>query len=691
MLGNQIPKTKKEVIREMLHGVEVRDSYRWLEDIESKRVSRWLDEQNVYTRSTLDKLPHRDELQNEFKKLFYEETVVFPHPRNGRYFYQKRLPNEDLSVLYVREGLHGEPRVLVDPNELSREAGYPINLTDYSVSKDGKFVSYCLSESANDQSTLYFLNVDTGEKLADTIPARLYPSSGSWSRDNSGLWYTRRKEEVPEGEEKFHRKVYYHRFGTDYAEDELIFGNDLAKEDIPSAYETHDGQYVILSVFIYSEEHYRSELYLRTVDEPEQGFVPIVKNIRGNDAIYFCADIHRGYVYITTNYEAPRWKVMRVAVSDISRGMNVWEEVIGESDGVIESISLVRDSLFVQTLENVHSVLREYSCEGALKREIPFPTIGSGGYISAEPEGNEAFFSFTSFVFPTATYRIDLNTDEVSLFDQAKVNMDIDDIETQQAWFTSKDGTRVPMFLICRKDVEQTGVTPTLLYGYGGFNVSLTPSFEKSILPFVRRGGIYAVANIRGGNEFGEEWHKAGTKNQKQNVFDDFIAAAEWLIANNYTDSNHLAIEGRSNGGLLVGAVMTQRPELVKAVIMTVPVADMLRYHLFHGGRHWIPDYGSAEDPDMVPYLLGYSPYHNVRNETAYPATMVVTSDKDDRVHPGQAFKMAARLQEANASIGPILLRVERRAGHGGAADISRYIKSAVDEWSFLFWQLGIK
>ncbi len=685
------PATEKKDVKEILHGVEVIDSYQWLEDVQSASVQKWLDEQNVYTRSILDTLPERTELKNEFEKLFREETIGFPQPKNGYYFFMKRNANEDLSVLYVKKGLNGEPRVLVNPNQISKEKGFAVNLHGYSISKDASLITYGLSEAANDAASIYVMDVETGKNLSDVIPGKLYPGNGSWNIDNNGFWYTRRKEEVPQGEEKFHKKVYYHQLGKPFLDDELVFGNEYGKENIPDVSATSDGNYLKVSMHIYSEQYRRADIYLLDLHNQLAGFIPIVKDVKANENLSFGSVIHRGFVYIAHNYKTPNGKIERIAITDITKGMSAWKTIVPESkDGSIENFSVPSDKLFVLTLENVHSVLREYSLIGELKREIPLPTIGSSSCVNAEPEGAEGFFSFSSFVYPQTIFRIDFKTDEILIYDKQKVSIDTSDITSEQEWYESKDGTRVPMFLIHKNNLEKIGKNPVFLCGYGGFGISQTPSFMKSIIPFVTRGGIFAIANIRGGGEFGQKWHEAGTKKQKQNVFDDFIAAGEWLIKNNYTNSEHLAIAGASNGGLLVGAVMTQRPELFKAVIMSVPVADMLRYHLFHGGRLWISDYGSAEDKDMFSYLLKYSPYHNVKNGIRYPATMIITSDQDDRVHPGQAFKMTARLQEANSSDNPIILRVESKAGHSGAADISRYINMAIDEWSFVFKLLKI-
>ena len=684
------PITPKKEFKEVLHGVEISDPYRWLEDVDSQETRSWLESQDAYTESIINSLPSREGLLKEFQKLYRQDSTPFLYPRAGRYFFMKRKAEEDHASLYFKECLDGQPQLLVDTNKLSKEQGHPVAITGYNVSKDAKFITYTLSESSNDQSSLYVMDIDNRKTLGECIPANLYPRNGSWSMDNSGFWYTRRMENVPTGEEKFHRKAYYHRLNTSYTEDEMVYGKDLAKEDSPGVFCSMDGRYLVVHVSISSEKRERMEIYIRDLEKGEKEFRPVIQGIRGESDIYFKGAPHRGYFYLQTSYQAPWGKIQRIPLNDLENGGGQWETVIPEVEGRnIEEFEMVQDRIFVLTLENVHSSLREYFMDGKLRRDIDFPGIGTCMRMAAEPEGSEIFYSFNSFAYPFTVFRIDINGGGISVIEQQEVNFDLQSLETEQVWFISRDGTRVPMFLIHKRNLRKDRLNHTVLYGYGGFNISLTPSFNKSIIPFIERGGVYAITNLRGGGEFGEEWHAAGTKKQKQNTFDDFIAAAKWLIENRYTNSDHLAISGASNGGLLVGAFMTQEPALAKAVIMGVPVADMLRYHLFHGGRHWIPDYGSAEDLDMFDYLLKYSPYHNIRDQVEYPATLIVTGDKDDRVHPGQAFKIAARLQEVNKN-NPIILRVERNAGHGGASDISRLIEKAADEWSFIFWQLGV-
>lgn len=684
-----IPKTKKTDFSEVLHGKTIVDPYRWLEATDSAETQTWLDEQEIYTKSLLDSYPNRQELRSEFEGLFREETIGVPRAVNGCYFFTKRLADQDMEVLYYKKSLDGEAIVLMDPNKISKERGVPVSFMSYHVSHDASLVVYFLSDAGNDKSNLYVMNVETKEVLSDFIPGHLIPLVHfvSWSHDNSGFWYTRRPENVPVGDEKFYRNIFYHKLGDTFDQDVIVFKKDLPKEDIPTAMIDSTGRYLLVTVYVSSRGSDSTDLYYLDLFKPENGFVTIVAGVEA----HVFADIHRDFIYIKNNIDAPMWKIQRVSIDKVTEGVNVWEDVIVEDENkLIEDFSVIGDRLFVTTLENVHSVLREYSLVGDFKREIDLPTIGSASTPIGEAEGNEAFFVFNSFVYPPAVFRIDLKTDEVKLYEQQKISADTSNIESKQVWYKSKDGTDVPMFLVHNKNLQLNGENPTVVYGYGGFSSNLLPAFRKSIIPFVQRGGIHVFTNLRGGAEFGTDWHTAAIKFKKQNTFDDMIAAVEYLINNKYTNSEKIAISGASNGGLLVGAVMTQRPELIKAVIMSVPVADMLRFHLFHGGRHWISNYGDPDDPAMFEYLLTYSPYHNVRPNTAYPATMVITSDQDDRVHPGQAFKMTAALQEMNVSENPIILRIERGAGHGGALDISRFIDRAVDEWGFLFKHLGV-
>ncbi len=675
------PKINQVKKAEILHGVKLVDSYRWLEK-DDDRTQEWIKEQNIFTRSFLDKISIRAGIKKRLSDLFKIDTVGIPVPRGNRYFFVERKGTEDLGILYTQEGLHGPPRVLVNPNTLSKDKTTVLKW--WYPSKDGTLLTYGLSKEANDQVAIYVLNVDTGKNLLDVIPAEIYPHFQEWAPDGKGFWYTRRHPDAPKNEEKFHQKLYFHYLGTDFNKDLMIFGETIAKEDAPGAEISKDGRYLLITVYISSSEKERTDLYLHDRQNPKKGFIPVIKGV---DALFY-ATMHKNTLFIWTNYKAPLWKIMSVGIDKIENGIDKWKIIVPESDHKIEGLKTIKNRLFVETLENVSSRLKVYNLDGKIISEIKLPAIGSLGALTGEKGGNELFFSFSSFFIPHTIYRFDMQTGQHSLFKKADAGIDLDLFTVEQVWYQSKDKTRIPMFLIYKKGLKPNGNNPTMLYGYGGFNISMTPAFNKSIIPFLENGGLYAIANIRGGGEFGEKWHKAGMLDKKQNVFNDFIAASEWLIENKYTNSQRLAIFGWSNGGLLVAVALIQRPELFKAVIIGAPVIDMLRYHKFFGGRHWIQDYGCADNPKHFKYLLKYSPYHNVKDGGHYPAVLTVTADKDDRVHPMHAYKITARLQEANASGNPILLRVETKAGHGGAAPVYRVVDQLTDIWSFVFWQL---
>lgn len=690
-MQNNAVATRKVDVSDMIHDVRVPDPYRWLEKDDDPEVKQWLEVQNAATRSVLDTITARNSIKERLSKLFRIDTVGIPVPKGNRYFFEERRGSDDLSMLYVQDGLSGSPRALIDPNTLSEDKSTILH--GWSPSEDGRLVAYGLSEAANDQASIYVLNVETGEKLSDNIPAEIYPSLHSlivWNPDGNGFWYTHCHPDAPKGEEKFHQKLYYHELGRDYRNDPMVFGETIAKEDIPCAEVSKDGKYLLVTVYKLSGKVESTALYLCDFKANAMSFVPVVDGI---EALFF-GTMHRDRVYLQTNHNAPLWKLLSVKVDDVfgnRKSIEDFDVIIPENEHKLERFTFVKDNIFVETQENVHSVFRRYRLDGQLIEEVPLLTLGSLTGLSSEDEGEEFFFGFTSFLVPHNIYRLDLISGQIVLFKKAEGDVNTDAFDARQVWYSSKDGTQVPMFLIHRKGLKLNGNNPVMLYGYGGFNVNETPVFQKSIVPFVENGGIYAIANIRGGGEFGEKWHEAGKRDKKQNVFDDFIAAAEWLIKEKYTTHQRLATFGWSNGGLLTATTLTQRPELFKAVVIGAPVIDMLRYHLFFGGRHWIPDYGSVEEKEMFHYLLAYSPYHNVKDGTHYPATFIVTADKDNRVHPMHAYKMAARLQEANASSNPILLRVETKAGHGSAPAIPRLVEMYADIWGFVFQQLRMK
>lgn len=677
--------TRKDDLVEELHGTKVSDPYRWLEgDPNEPELHDWLTKQADVASTYFSSLPIRNVLRDEFKELAEYDSFGHIIPRSGRYFYTRRGAKQDMSILYVREGLSGEERVLIDPNTLSSDK--TTVLSGWAPSRNGKWLVYGLSKSANDKRDLHVLNVDTSETLPDLVPDGLYPSMDAWNADSTGFWYIRRDPEAPENEPKFHKRIYFHTVGTDLEEDTYVWGKGFVREWRPSTSLSHDGKYQI--GIIYGQEGGESwcEIYIREADS-DSDFRLVVKRVPGAECD---GHIHRDRLYVSTNDGAPRWKLMATSVEQSLAGKPEFTDVLSEREDVLQNFKFVGDKLFAEYIHNVQSIIAEYSLTGELIKNIDLPGIGTVAGFSGEAEGKELFYSFTSFAYPPTIFRMELEAGESEVFHKTRATFDIEEVVTEQVWFASKDGTNIPMFLVHRKDFRKDGNNPTMLYGYGGFNISLRPAYTTNPIPLIQRGGIYVVVNLRGGGEFGREWHEAGMKKNKQNVFDDFIAAAEYLVSEKYTSKEKLAIMGGSNGGLLVSAVETQRPDLMQAVVCRVPVADMLRYHLHHGGRHWIPDFGDPGNADMFAYLFGYSPYHHVKDGEKYPATLIMTSDGDDRVHPLHAYKLAAHLQEANASVSPILMRVEMKAGHGGAHAVSRAVEQEADMWSFVFDQLKV-
>ncbi len=686
MLKNTKPPiTKTKEFSEKIHNAMINDPYRWLEDGENKEVGKWIDSQNRLSDSFLRKLPARQKIAERFRKLWKINTIGIPSPKKGYYFITERKANQELSVLYVQKGLYGKKRVLIDQNKLSKDK--TATMSFFRSSQDGKLAAYGISKKSNDQFAIYVLDVESGKKLKDVIPAEVYPGSIAWNPDGTGFWYSRRKGNAKKGEEKLNKKVYYHKLGDSFKKDKFIFGEQINKYALPTASISIDGRYLRISVSISTGNILRNDLYLKDLTKKNSDFVPVIKNINA----IFLSWMHRDNLFIQTNYEAPNWKIITTPLASAAKGIKSWRTVIPEGKNVITDVITIKDRIFVERLENVHSSLVVYNLAGKFISDIKLPTIGTIQGVRGEPEGDEAFFGFVSFLVPMHVYRFDLKTNKLKLFNKLKIGVDFKDFIVKQVWASSKDKTKIPMFLIHKKGLKRDGKNPTIIYGYGGFNISSQPGFNSTRIPFLEHGGVYAIANIRGGGEFGERWHLAGTRAKKQNVFDDFIAASEWLIKNKYTNSNRLAAFGWSNGGLLMGAMITQRPDLFKAIVAGAPVMDMLRFHKFHGGFHWIADYGDPDDSKMFRHLLKYSPYHNIKTGVRYPATLVLTAEGDDRVHPMHAYKFVARLQKANGSQSPILLRVERKAGHGGAASVSNTIRQYVDIYAFLFWQLGMK
>ncbi len=684
------PKAKVAPVEDMVQGHKIVDRYRYLEDANDPDTKLYVEEELSYTRALLDPLPGRDKINARLAQLLAIGTVSAPQMGGKYYFYTRREGNQNQPILYVRERVQGEglpadDRVLVDVNKLAADGTTALDW--WFASEDGKYVAYGTSASGSEISTLRVIDTASGQLLPDAIE-RTRAASLAWKHDNTGFFYTRypKKGEVQAGQEVYYRRVFCHALGTDPARDTLIFGEGRDPEWWPNVSLSDDGRWLLII-----EEHgwTKTELFLQDLTSKN----PPVEITTGKDFLYG-ADFLAGKLYITTNEDAPRYRVLVADATNAQR--ENWKELIPQTDAVLQGASVTGGKLLAKYEHNATSELKLFGLDGKKLADISLPAIGNVFDFSGRYDRNEIFFGFQSFTVPPSVYRVNLTAVKSALWANVDApSIDSSAYEVQQVSYTSKDGTKVPMFVVSKKGIEKNGKNPTLLTGYGGFNVSLTPTFNRSMYLWMEHGGIYAVANLRGGAEFGEDWHRAGMLEKKQNVFDDFIAAGEYLIAQNYTDRDHLAIQGGSNGGLLVGAMITQRPDLFRAVVCAVPLLDMLRYQNFQIAKLWIPEYGSADDARQFDWLYAYSPYHHVKPGQEYPAILFMTGDTDTRVDPMHAKKMAA-LMQAEAKNGaskerPILLRIETKAGHGQGKPVTKQIEENTDMYSFLFWQLGVK
>ena len=674
------PATKPQPVTDDYFGTKVVDRYRWLENEDSPETRQWVAEQMSYTRGVLDKLPGREKLRDRLQQLLEIGTLGGTQVGGDYYFHMRRDGKQNQPVLYVRKGVDSKDEVLVDVNPLSTDG--TIALDWWYPSHDGKYVAYGTSESGSEMSTLRVIETATRKLLPDAI-ARTRAASVAWKPDDSGFYYTRypKPGEVAAGQEMYKRHVFYHALGADPAKDTLIFGEGLPPQDWPNLTLSNDGRWLCIIV---EQGWSKSELYVKDLESS----APPLRITEGKEFLY-SVQAYSGDLYIVTNEDSPRYRVFKTPATAPTR--EHWREIIPQSDAVLTSLSVIGGQLFVGYELNAHSLLKRFTIEGKPLGEIPLPKLGTISSIGGEYDSNSAFYLFSSFTTPATIYRFDIPQSSTTVWESIQSGINPDLYDTKQVWCRSKDGTRIPMFLVMRKGLKITGHNPLILNGYGGFNVSLTPEFSKTLFPWVDHGGIFAVANLRGGAEFGEDWHRAGMLDKKQNVFDDFIAAAEYLLKESYTDREHLAIRGGSNGGLLMGAVMTQRPDLFRAVVCQVPLLDMLRYQNFQIAKLWIPEYGSSDDPKQFQWLYAYSPYQHVKVGTSYPAVLFMTAESDTRVDPMHAKKMTAELQAANGGPNPILLRIESKAGHGAGKPISKLVDEWTDIYSFLFWQLGME
>jgi prolyl oligopeptidase len=674
------PDTPSSDLTELIHGETIADPYRWLEDGEAPETKLWTDRQNELTESYLAAVPAREQIRRRLGQLLSIGVLGTPTPVRGRYFYVRREGQQNQPVLYWRQRLDGVDRVAVDPNRLNE--GGTTALDWYYPSEDGRLLAYGLSENGSEESVLHLLDLESGRHLPDLIP-RMRSAALAWLPDGSAFYYSRypAQVEVPAGEEHYHRAIYFHRLGTDPAHDPLVY-RPAQKEYWPGVSLSPDGRWLLIEV---ARTFDQTDLYVQDLASAGP-LVPVVENLPAS----FEGEIAHGRLFIRTNLDAPTYRMYVADPEHPER--EAWREIVEpRADAVLESATVAGHRLALTYLERASSRLRIADLEGGMVREVPLPALGSLFGIGAEWDGQELFYGFSSYTVPPSVYRIDLITDRSALWRRVEADIDPTRYEVRQVTYASRDGTAVSMFLVHRAGLPPNGDNPTYLTGYGGFNISMTPSFSRSLLLWLEHGGVVAIPNIRGGGEYGEGWHQAGILGGKQNSFDDFIGAAEWLIAQGYTRPERLAAAGGSNGGLLVGAVLTQRPDLFRVVLVQVPLLDMLRYHRFLIARLWIPEYGSADDPVQFRWLRDYSPYHRVRDGVAYPAVLLATAESDTRVDPMHARKMAARLQAATATDRPILLRLESRAGHGAGKPLSKVLDELTDSWTFVFSELGVQ
>jgi prolyl oligopeptidase len=698
------PKAKSETVIDDYRGQKIEDAYRWLEDSAAPETQQFVDEQNAYTRNVLGDIPGRDELRRRVELLLTIGRVASPRIGGNNYFYERRDGRQNQAVVYVREGRQGpalqknglqkNDRPLIDVNALAPDG--TIALDWWYPSEGGRYVAFGTSPNGSELSTLQVIETGTGKLLPEKIE-RTRAASLAWLPDSSGFYYTRypRPGDVPAGEEMYNRHVFFHQLGSDSnadgTQDSLIFPADgvaLAPQHWPNVSISNDGQWLLVDV---SEGWTKTELYLKELSfdnsAPQNHFQRITT---GKDFLYH-GEMLDGQLYITSNEDAPRFRVFKTTCAAPERSN--WQEIIPETDAVIEGrATIIAKKLFVHSIKNAGSQLSLFDLDGKPVAQVAMPALGSIFDLGGNWNSDTGFFGFISYAVPPTVFEVRLDG-QTAEWARVESGIDPNRYQVEQLWFNSKDGTRVPMFVVSKKGLAKNGRNPTLLSGYGGFNVGRTPFFNRNVmLLLLEQGGVYVDVQLRGGNEFGEDWHRNGMLEKKQNVFDDFTAAAEHLIAEKYTDAEHLAIQGGSNGGLLMGAALTQRPDLFRAVVCQVPLLDMLRYQNFQIAKLWIPEYGSSENPQQFEYLRAYSPYHQVKAGTLYPAVLFMTAESDTRVDPMHAVKMTALLQAeaANGPDRPILLRVDAKAGHGVGKPVAKLVDDAVDVWSFLFWQLGL-
>jgi prolyl oligopeptidase len=665
------------------HGTKVADPYRWLEDTDSAETHAWVESENKVTFGYLEKIPYRQAIRDRLTKLWNYERYTVPSQHGGRYFFLHNTGLQNQNVLLVAESLNAEPRVLLDPNLLSTDG--TVALADTEISDDGKLMAYAIATSGSDWTEWHVRDIDTGKDLSDDLKWVKF-SGASWTKDNKGFYYSRYDE--PTGatmrDTNYFQKLYYHRLGTAQSEDKLIYERPDNKEMGFGGSVTDDGHYLIIHVWQGTSP--KNRLYYKDLTQPDS---PVVKLLDDFDAQYSFIDNDGPVFWFQTDFDAPRGRLIAIDTRHPERA--TWKTLVPQGVDKLEFANVVNNSFLLGYLKDARTEVRVHDLTGAHLRDVDLPGIGTASGFGGKRKDKETFYVFTSFTSPNTVYRYDPIAGKSSVYRQPKVDFDASRYETKQVFYNSKDGTRVPMFLTYKKGIKLDGQNPVLLYAYGGFDISLTPFFSVPNVVWLEMGGVYAQPNLRGGGEYGEEWHQAGMKLKKQNVFDDFIGAAEWLIANKYTSTPKLAIRGGSNGGLLIGACLTQRPDLFGAALPEVGVMDMLRFHKFTIGWAWTSDYGSSDDPTEFKALYAYSPLHNLKPGTKYPPTLIATSDHDDRVVPGHSFKFAATMQNDQAGPAPVLIRIEVKAGHGAGKSIAKLIDETADTWAFVAHSLDMK
>lgn len=678
----QYPATSKQPQTDNYHGTTVADPYRWLEDDNSPETKAWVEAQNKVTNAYLAAIPFRSRVQKRLEELWNYPKYGSPYKRGAYYYFSKNDGLQNQSIIYRQKGLDGQPEVFFDPNKLSADG--TAALGGLAFSKKYKYVSYLVAQSGSDWQEAYIMDAATGKKLNDHL--KWIKFSGMAWKGDEGFYYSRypepKSQDLLKGKNEYHQ-VWYHQVGTPQSQDVLVYEDKEHPLRNCGAELTEDDRFLFIGI---SEGTSGGEILYKDLHDPSQKAFKLL--IKGFDTEPSVIDNVGDKLLVKTNHQAPNYKV--VLIDPKNPQPENWKTIIAEKPEVLDGVGTAGGQLFASYLKDASTKVYQHNYDGSLVREIKLPGIGTAGGFGGEKADNEFFYSFTSFTSPSTIYRYNIKSGESTVFRKTEVKFNQDDYETKQVFFASKDGTKVPMFLSYKKGLQLNGKNPVLLYGYGGFNIPMTPGFSVSNLFFMEQGGIYVTVNLRGGSEYGEAWHKGGMLEKKQNVFDDFIGAAEHLIKEGYTSAGKIAIRGGSNGGLLVGACMAQRPDLFKVALPAVGVLDMLRYHKFTIGWAWAVEYGSADNADQFAYLYKYSPLHNLKDGTSYPATLITTADHDDRVVPAHSFKFAARLQEAHKGANPVLIRIESKAGHGAGKPTSKQIEEATDVWSFTMYNLGM-